>query len=111
MKYFLNEEERKEFGGTCYFEFQKGNFKNKFWLKNSLCIHADIFDALMLYDLFSAAIEGFCYYAPNEVSKEQWNHLIEKSKNNKKWEGVIEELRPWAEKCFSEHGCFTICGI
>ena len=98
MKYFLNEGQRKATGGTCYFEFQKGKFRNKFWLKDSLCLHADIFDLLSLNELFSDAIENFCYYAPNEVSKEQW-------------ENVIEELSPWVEECFNIHKCFTICGI
>ena len=67
MKYFLDEAQRKATGGTCYFEFQKGKFRNKFWLKDSLCLHADTFDSLMLYELFSNSIEGFCYYASNEV--------------------------------------------
>lgn len=111
MKHFLNKAERKASGSTCYFEFQKGRFRNKFWLQNSLCIHVDVFDKLQLYDLFSGAIAAFCYYAPNEVSKEQWKNLITKSKENEQWTNVIEELKPWVEECFSEHECFTICGI
>ena len=111
MKYFLNEAERKESRSTCYFEFQKGEFRHKHWLKDSFCLHADVFDTLMLYYLFSGAIEGFCYYAPNEVSKEQWNNLVEKSKENEHWKNVIEELKPWVEECFTEYVCFTICGI
>ena len=111
MKYFLNESQRKATGGTCYFEFQKGKFRNKFWLKDSLCLHADTFDSLMLYELFSNSIEGFCYYAPNEVSKDQWKNLVTKSIENEQWENVIEELSPWVEECFNTHKCFTICGI
>ena len=111
MKYFLDEVQRKAAGGTCYFEFQKGKFRNKFWLKDSLCLHADIFDSLNLYDLFSNSIEDFCYYAPTEVCKEQWEVLIAKSKENERWMDVIEELTPWIEECFTNHKCFTICGI
>ena len=111
MKYFRNEEERKKSGGTCYFEFQKGKFRNKFWLKDSLCLHADTFDALMLYPLFSDAIAKFCYYAPNEVSQAQWNAIVVKSKENEQWQKVVEELLPWVEACFAKHNCFTICGI
>ena len=98
IKYFLNEGQRKVTGGTCYFEFQKGKFRNKFWLKDSLCLHADIFDSLTLNELFSDAIEDFCYYAPNEVSKEQWENLVAKSKGNEQWENVIEELSPWVDR-------------
>lgn len=111
MKYFIDEVQRKATGGTCYFEFQKGKFRNKFWLKDSLCLHADIFDSLMLYELFSASIENFCYYAPNEVSEEEWLNLVAKSKESNQWNSVIEELRPWAEECFTKYKCFTICGI
>ena len=111
MRYFVYEEDRKASGGTCYFEFQKGKFKNKFWLKDSLCLHADTFDSLILYELFSKSIEEFCCYAPNEVSKEQWKNLVEKSEENEQWKSVIEELRPWVEECFAQHRCFTICGI
>ena len=71
----------------------------------------DTFDSLMLYELFSNSIEDFCYYAPTVVSKEQWENLVEKANENKQWKEIIEELRPWAEKCFTEYRCFTICGI
>ena len=111
MKYFLDEMQRKASGSTCYFEFQKGKFKNKFWLKDSLCLHADTFDSLNLYALFSNSIETFCYYAPTEVSKEHWEILIVKSKENEYWIDIIEELTPWVEECFTKHMCFTICGI
>lgn len=111
MRYFLDEVQRKATGGTCYFEFQKGKFRNNFWLKDSLCLHADFFDSLNLYELFSNSIEDFCYYAPTEVSKEQWDVLVAKSKENEHWMDVIEELAPWAEESLTKHKCFTICGI
>lgn len=111
MKYFVNEETRKASGSTCYFEFQNGKFKNKFWLKDSLCLHADVFDELMLYRLFSSSIEDFDYYGVNEVSEEQWNIILKNAKEDEQWESVIEELRPWAEECFKKHKYFTICGI
>ena len=111
MKYFLDEMQRKASGSTRYFEFQKGKQKNKFWLKDSLCLHTDTFDSLNLYELFSCSIETFCYYAPTEVSKEHWEILIVKSKENEYWINVIEELTPWVEECFTKYKCFTICGI
>ena len=111
MKYFLVEEERKKSGSSCYFEFQKGPFKSRHWLKDSLCLHADTFDALILYRLFSGVIDDFSSYAPNEVSPEQWERLVERSKENEQWKCVIEELIPWAEECFAEYNCFTVCGI
>ena len=111
MKYLLDETQRKATGSTCYFEFQKGKFRNKFWLKDSLCLHADTFDSLMLYELFSGSIQEFCCCAANEVSEEQWQNLVTKSQENEQWKNVIEELRPWVEDCLVKHKCFTICGI
>ena len=112
MNYFLNEEERKASGSTYYFEFQKGKHRNKFWLEDSICIHADLFDELLLFRLFSESLGDFDYYGPsNVIEKEQWYKIVEKSKENERWKLVIEELRPWVEECFAKHKYFTICGI
>ena len=55
---------------------------------------------------------SFDYYGMmNVIEKEQWNKIVEKSKENEQWKLVIEELRPWAEECFAQHECFTVCGI
>ena len=112
MKYFVTEVERNASGSTCYFEFQKGKIKNKYWLKDSIYLHADLFDELMLFHLFSASLGSFDYYGPtNVVSKVKWNIIVEKSKENAQWEIVVQELMPWVEECFIKHSYFTICGI
>lgn len=112
MKYFVSEEERKASGSTCYFEFQKGKFRKKYWLKDSIFIHADLFDELSLFQLFADSIGAFDYYGPtNIIKKDQWYKIIENSKKNEQWESVVEELMPWVEECFTDHECFTICGI
>ena len=103
MRYFVNEDERKASGSTCYFEFQKGKHRNNHWLKDSICIHADLFEELLLFHLFADSLGRFEYYGPtNEIGKEQWYKIIEKSKENEHWELVVEEMRPWAEKCFNK---------
>jgi len=111
MKYFISEEKRKESGGTCYFEFQKGKFKNKFWMKDSICLYADLFNELDLYQLFADSLGVFDYYGANEVSQDQWRKIIEKSTENEQWKMIIEELKPWVEECFIKHKHFTVCGI
>lgn len=111
MKYFLNEEERRAAGSTCYFEFQKGEFKDEYWLSDSLCLHADIFDEMALHALFADALGQFDYYGTNGVTEAQWSCLIAKSQGNAQWHNFVEELRPWVEACFIDHACFTICGI
>lgn len=112
MKYFVSGEERKASGSTCYFEFQKGKHRNKHWLIDSICIHVELFDELLLSQLFADPIGNFDYYGPtNIIEKEQWYKIIEKSNENEHWKLVVEELRPWVEECFNNYKCFTICGI
>ena len=67
MKYFVNEKERKASGSTYYFEFQKGNYRNKPWLEDSLCLYADLFDKLGLFQLFSASLGTFDYFGQRTV--------------------------------------------
>ena len=100
MKYFINEEKRKASGETCYFEFQKGKFRNRFWMKDSICLYADLFDELHLYQLFSDSLGEFDYCGVNVVSQDQWFKIIEKSTENEKWKMIIEELKPWVAECF-----------
>ena len=111
MKYFINEEERKSAGSTCYFEFQKGKHKNKHWLKDSIFIHADIFDKLLLFQLFDDSLGQFNYYGITNVIEAQWKQIVENSSKNEQWKIAIEQLMPWVEECFTKHNCFTICGI
>ena len=111
MKYFISEEKRKESGGTCYFEFQKGKFRNRFWMKDSICLYADLFDELDLYQLFTDSLGEFDYYGVNVVSQDQWFKIIEKSTENEQWKMIVEELNPWVAECFIKHKHFTVCGI
>lgn len=108
MKYFITEEKRK---GTCYFEFQKGKFKGKFWLQDSLYLHGDEFDELMLFRLFSESMEEFNYYGTSEVNEKQWEGIIQQSRESQVWKEVVEELTPWAMESIEKYKCFTICGI
>lgn len=110
IKYFITETERKKWG-TCFFEFQRGKYRGKCWLNDSLNLHADKFDEAGLYDLFSDAIEDFYYYGVNVVNEEQWENLVEKSYKNDTWNEIIRELTPWVVECFKRCKYFTICGI
>ena len=93
MKYFVNEDERKASGSTCYFEFQKRNPKNKYWLTDSICLHADLFDKLKLFGLFSLSLGTFDYYGPtNIVNVEKWNIIVEKSKKMKDGKASFKNL-------------------
>ena len=112
MKYFLTEAERKQGHGTCFFEFQRGENHSGCWLNDSLCLHADIFDEMKLYELFSKAIPHFSYYGVTLVSQKDWQILLQLSREyGGIKEEVICELVPWVEDCFKTEEAFTICGI
>ena len=112
MKYFLSEAERKQTHGTCYFEFQRGAYQGEFWLSDSLCLHAEVFDELKLFELFSKAIPHFEYYGVTTVTKDDWQALVRLSKEyGGEKEVVISELTSWVEACFELEEIFTICGI
>lgn len=112
MGLFITEAERKEKHTTCCFEFQRGRFQNSFWREDSICLEADIFDELKLFELFKTAVPHFDYYGLTEVSLRDWQALRRLSdKRGGLEEKVILELTPWAEACFKDEEVFTICGI
>jgi len=111
MQFFLNPAERKASGSSCFFEFQPGKFCGKHWLESSVCLHADRFDELDLWKLFSGVLKEFSYCGPTEVRQDQWACLVKNAGERESWQTVIAELTPWAEACFRTHSCFTICGI
>lgn len=112
MKYFCTEMERKASKSTCYFEFQKGRYANKYWLEDSICLHDDVLEKLGLYQILISAIPHFDHWGITEVSQEQWRQV----KNNAEAVGgevlvAVMELDEWVVKCFEEEAVFTICGI
>ena len=106
MKYFITEEQRKEQGGTCYFEFQRGQKNPEYefvcWKKDSLLMHMDIADDIGLYKLF----DDFSYYGTTIVDRMKWNKfkcIADKT--------LLEELNEWAEENFTEYDYFVILGL
>lgn len=112
MTYLITVEQRKASRSTLYFEFQKGSFKRKHWKDDSLYLHADIFDRLGLYDLFSASVPDFCYYADTKISPAQYE-LLKSTALERGGEiaAVFAELDVWVTECFQTESCFTILGI
>jgi hypothetical protein len=112
MAYFYTEVQRKASGSTCYLEFQRGQYKDKCWLSDSLNLHDDIFNNLSLHLLFVQALPNFDHWGLTKVSKPQWKKLKQMAHiTGGEVEKVIVELTPWADECFRSESCFTICGI
>ena len=112
MKFFINEKQRKQTGGSCYFEFQKGqhnaHYKDVFWKEDSLLLHMDLMDSLELFRI----IPDFDYYGVTIIDKEKWEVI----KSNAQSESgilneLITELKSWVDENFNEFSYFVICGI
>lgn len=109
MKYF-----ETGIKGGCYDEFVKGKWDGKtHWSSSSLYLYDDWIDDLKLYDLiFSKAFELYNRWGPNDVKREQWEHMLSLSKEiGGAVEELFGELEPWADENFREHDVFTILGV
>ena len=112
MLFFINEEDRKNSKSTCYFEFQKGKYKDKCWKSDSVSIRDSVWDEYKLSDLFEKSVPDFDYFGTTEVHPEQWENILKIcAKEKPKGACVIDDVREWVEECFKEFGCFTICGM
>lgn len=112
MKFFVTEEKRKASHSTCYFEFQKGRYRNKCWLPDSISIRDDLWNKYCLSDLIRQVIKEFDYCGITEVTKNQWNEIVKLSQEAEAdWKQVIEDATAWVNDCFKKYDVFTICGL
>lgn len=110
--YLYTAAQRKALGGTCYFEFQRGRFRNKHWLERSVFLHMDQFDYLQLNQLFSEVLPHFEYCGVTEVTPAQYEALKALGMaRGGETARLLLELDHWAENCFLTENVFTICGI
>lgn len=110
MKYFCTEKERK---GTCYHEFQKGRWDGKtFWKEDSLLLDDDIHWQLGLGKLFKELLPHYDAYAETEVSRRQWDAIIQRARESGgELQIAIEEADTWIRKELGAEECFTILGM
>lgn len=110
--YLYTAAQRKALGGTCYFEFQRGRFRNKHWLERSVFLHMDQFDHLDLNRLLSEVLPHFDYCGVTEVSPIQYKKLKALAlARGGEVANLFEELDHWVQDCFFTENVFTICGI
>ena len=110
---WITEEDRC---GTAYFEFQKGQYDETFWKKDSLLIHCDDFDRTGIGTVLRETAD-FDYYGITEIDKETWERFLEKVNeysDNPEFPCLAEAVRSlikWADDCLESADCFTILGI
>ncbi|MCR4903339.1 MAG: hypothetical protein K6A23_10825 [Butyrivibrio sp.] len=111
MGIFIGEKERKDSESTCYMEFQRGEYKDKCWLEDSLNISEGNWNDYELSDLMDKVIPSFDYYGITIINKEDWLQIQAAADENDNWKTVIDEITPWVEQSLDEYGVFTIVGM
>lgn len=108
MRYFIPVSERQ---GSCYFEFQPGRWRGRFWLPGSILLADERWEALRLTELFGGVLPEFDYFGVTPVSRGQWERIAARSRDEADWRAVIDEAAPWAEASFARHSVISILGL
>lgn len=109
MRYFYTESEKV---GTCYFEFQKGDWSEKSHWKPDSLLMEDLDFEDYLFDIITAVIPDFDFYGVTMVTKEQWKSIREKAaKMGGHTLAAIREVDGWVQETFRDYGVFTILGM
>lgn len=107
MKYCCLNHQRE---GSCYFEFQPGQFSQQFWGEASIYLSMDWFDRFGLKQLFAQLIPSFDYYGITPVTRDDWAGIVLASRGTGA-EDVVDELHLWVSACFQTEDIVTILGI
>ena len=110
MVYFMEESERQT---TCYFEFQRGNWRKekKHWKEDSIVIDEMVF-LDVLCDLFEEVVPKFDCYWVTIVSENQWDSVKKKAMEiGGETLVAVDEADIWVRENFKEHDCFSIIGL
>lgn len=94
------------------FEFVKGTFSGEHWSEDSIYIPENLFQQNDLEKIFNLALNSFSYFGITTIEKEDWVRVknITKAQFPQAIE-IIKEIDEWAQLCFIEYECFTICGV
>ena len=77
-RYFIPASERQ---GSCYFEFQPGRWRGRFWLPGSILLADERWEALRLTELFGGVLPEFDYFGVTPVSRGQWERIAARSRD------------------------------
>ena len=115
MKYFVTEKERKEYGSSCFHEFQKGGWDERnpeFWKEDSVCIHDDIMCELAFGSLIQKVIPEYDPFGITMITRARWKKIVDAaSEMGGDIAVLVDEADVWAQETFREYGLFTILGI
>ena len=63
-----------EFTGTLYFEFAPGGYTGNHWQENAVYLSEEVFE--LIEPVFVKVIPSFGRYAPNEISRSNWELIL-----------------------------------
>lgn len=63
-----------EFTGTLYFEFVPGGYTGNHWQENAVYLSDEVFE--LIEPVFVKVIPSFGRYSPNEISRSNWELII-----------------------------------
>lgn len=112
MRYFVNADERKKSGSSCFIEFQRGEYNGSCWRDDSLCMSDEIFHELKLNRLFSRVLPQFDYFGITPVSLEGFQKIKQASEGfSEEIYECILELEDYFKDDYNVDILFTICGM
>lgn len=104
---------KHELKGHDVFEFMQGHLVRDHWKDSSIYLTEEVLGETELVEVFTNSLVNFNYYGPTEVRKTEWETIkqIVLSSKSMATKQLLIEIDEWANECFKNHSCFTICGI
>lgn len=104
---------KHELNGHDVFEFMQGQLNDSHWLDSSIYLTEEVLAETELGEVLVNSLMNFNYYGPTEVKKVEWENIkqIILSSKSLTTKQLVIEIDEWANECFKNHSCFTICGI
>ncbi len=107
--------DKNELEGTCYFEILPGKYKGQCWKDCSIFLDEEVFS--LIEPAFERHVPNYDHYAFTDVSKEQWNMILNdlisqkldsKREDTKK---LIDELTVWVRSQLENEDYLAVLGL
>lgn len=107
--------DKNELEGTCYFEIMPGKYKGSCWQDGSIFFDEEVFS--LIEPAFERHVPNYDHYAFTDISKEQWNKILNdlasqkfdsKREDTKK---LIDELTGWVRRQLEREDYLAVLGL
>lgn len=107
--------DKNELEGTCYFEILPGKYNGECWKDNSIFLDEEVFD--LIEPAFERHVPNYDHYVFTDVSKEQWNKILDDLASQKfdskqdDTEKLIDELTVWVRRQLENEDYLAVLGL